>query len=47
MKSKKLTALLLTVAMTASMLTGCGGDNAGGGAETSNAPESEDRKSVV
>lgn len=41
MKSKKLTALLLTVAMTASMLVGCGNDNAGGGAETSNAPESE------
>lgn len=41
MKSKKLTALLLTVAMTASMLAGCGGDNAGGGAETSNAPETE------
>ena len=29
MKCKKLTALLLTAAMTASVLAGCGGDSAG------------------
>lgn len=31
MKRKKLTALLLTVAMTASVLVGCGGGDTGGG----------------
>lgn len=34
MKCKKLTALLLTAAMTASVLTGCGGDAGGESAGT-------------
>ena len=39
MKRKKLTALLLTVAMTASVLAGCGGGDAGGSTETMGSPE--------
>ncbi len=41
MKRKKLTALLLTVAMTASVLAGCGGGDAGGSTETMGSPETE------
>ncbi len=41
MKRKKLTALLLTVAMTASVLVGCGGGDAGESAETTGSPETE------
>ncbi len=41
MKRKKLTALLLTVAMTASVLVGCGGGDAGGSTETMGSPETE------
>ncbi|GEM_PF-6428301 len=41
MKRKKLTALLLTAAMTASVLVGCGGGDAGESTETTGSPETE------